>query len=308
MKKKKYINESVRNEGEDLLNVYTLYAFIILQEEHSRELRSQTEGRVYKLVQNAIQEGKAETVSDAIDYIEKEQGDALYKPLADSPDGALGTLQRVVLSSSRHFLDTRADSFRLAFLPYVEEVLLAGLRSGILLCSWWRLVNYGFSVEPYDDKADEVALFPYRSISEMPRKDREAFRLLAEDYFSELESLGGVYHVLEGWREPDEEGRVDYSFRPYPKDGFLAEEIARQHSYKGEEALTVEELYKSWEYETELYIPFLVFRFDEALYYAMKYPGREYLDYVHSLNAREDWDENYGDTEYSYDKIFGEEA
>jgi len=309
MGKKKYINESVRNEGEDKLNAYTLYAFLILQEEHSRELESQVEGRVYVLAQKALKETEAESLPEALEHVKKDVlGGAIYKRYSDTPEGAIGTLEKVVYSSSKHFLDTREESFRLAFLPYIEEVLLAGLRSGILLCSWWRLVNYGFSVEPYDDNSDEVALFPYRSLSEMTKKDRDALRELALDYYSELESCGGYYHAIESFRKPDEEGRVDYSFRPYPKDGFTAEEIARQHSYKDEEELPVEELYKSWEYETELYLPFLAYRFDEALYYAMKYPGKEYLDYIKSLNVREDWDENYGETEYSYGKIFGEEA
>ena len=309
MGKKKYINESVRNEGEDKLNAYTLYAFLILQEEHSRELESQVEGRVYVLAQKALKETEAESLPEALEHVKKDVlGGAIYKRYSDTPEGAIGTLEKVVYSSSKHFLDTREESFRLAFLPYIEEVLLAGLRSGILLCSWWRLVNYGFSVEPYDDNSDEVALFPYRSLSEMTKKDRDALRELALDYYSELESCGGYYHAIESFRKPDEEGRVDYSFRPYPKDGFTAEEIARQHSYKDEEELPVEELYKSWEYETELYLPFLAYRFDEALYYAMTYPGKEYLDYIKSLNVREDWDENYGETEYSYGKIYGEEA
>lgn len=308
-KKKRYTNESVRNEGEDKLNAYTLYAFLILQEEHSRELESQAEGRVYILAQKAVEETGAESLPEALEKVLKDVRDgALYKRYSETPEGALGTLEKVVYSSSQHFLDTREESFRLAFLPYIEEVLLAGLRSGILLCSWWRLVNYGFSVEPYDDSSDEVALFPYRSLSEMKKKDREALRELALDYYSELESGGSCYHALEGMRKADEDGKIDYSFHPYPKDGYLAEEIARQHSYKDEEELPVEELYKSWEYETELYLPFLVYRFDEALYYAMKYPGKEYLDYIRGLDVREDWDGNYGETEYSYDKIFGEEA
>ena len=311
MGKKKYINESVRNEGEDKLTAYTLYAFLILQEEHSRELESQVEGRVYVLAQKALKETEAESLPEALEHVKKDVlGGAIYKRYSDTPEGAIGTLEKVVYSSSKHFLDTRADAFRLAFLPYVEAVLLAGLRSGILVNSWWRLVNYGFSVEPYTDKTpkDKLEAFPYRSLSEMKKKDRDAFRELAEDYFSELESTGGFLHALESMREPDEAGKVDYSFRPYPKDGFTAEEIARQHSYKEEEELKVEELYNSWEFDIELYLPFLVFRFEEALYYAMKYPGKEYLDYIKSLNVREDWDENYGETEYSYGGIFGEEA
>ena len=168
-------------------------------------------------------------------------------------------------------------------------------------------MNYGFSVEPYDKDGKEVA-FPYSSVSAMKKKDGKAFRLLVLDYYAELETTGSVYHAREAWREEDENGKLDLSFRPYPKDGFTAEEIASQHSYKGEEPIKPEELYESWEWDIELYLPFLVYRFEESLYFALKYPGNEYKRHIESLNFREDWDNNYGETEYSYGKIFGEEA
>ena len=304
---KKYVNEPVTNVGEDKENVYFLYSFLIQTEEHARDIQTRKEGYFIRQVEKALQEGKAESLSEACDFVQKNMEGAVYKELADSPEGAIRTLKDVVEPLGRHFLDTREESFCRAFLPYVEGVLLAGLRAGILVNSWWRLVNYGFSVEPFDKDGKEVA-FPYRSVSDMKkRKDRDAFRLLVEDYYSELETTGSWYHAREKWRKEDENGEVDLSFRPYPKDGFTAEEIASQHSTK-DEPIDVDALYESWEWDVELFLPFLIFRFVESLYYALKYPGDEYKRYIESLNVREDWDGNYGETDYSYGKIFGEEA
>lgn len=303
-----YVNEPVINEGEDKRHIYALYSWLIQTEEHTREIETRKEGRLFLNVQKALQEGKAESLSEAVDYVRKNMDGGIYKQLADSPEEAITTLFDVVETSVEHFLNTREESFRSAFLPYVEGVLLAGLRAGILVNSWWRLANYGFSVEPYDKDGEKVA-FPYRSVSEMKKKDKDAFLLLAVDYFSELETVGSMYHVRERWREQGESGEVDFSFRPYPKDGFTAEEIASRYpAGEDEEPITVDELYESWEWDIELYVPFLVYRFEEALYYALKYPGNEYKRHIASLNVREDWDANYGETEYSYGKIFGEEA
>ena len=302
-----YVNEPVINEGEDKRNVYGLYSFIIQTEEHARDIETRKEGRLFLNVQKALQEGKAESFSEAVEYVQRNMEGGLYKHYGDSPEETVRTIKDVVETSVDNYLNTREESFRLAFLPYVEGVLLAGLKAGILVNSWWRLVNYGFSVEPYDKDGKEVA-FPYSSVSAMKKKDGEAFRLLVLDYYAELETTGSVYHAREAWREEDENGKLDLSFRPYPKDGFTAEEIASQHSYKGEEPIKPEELYESWEWDIELYLPFLVYRFEESLYFALKYPGNEYKRHIESLNVREDWDNNYGETEYSYGKIFGEEA
>ncbi len=298
-----YKNEPVKNEREDKENVYFLYSFLIKAEENVQDIKTLREGRFIQKVDKALQEGKADYLSEAVDFVKKELEGAVYKGLADSPEEAMEALKGVLEPSGRHYLDTREESFCRAFLPYVEGVLLAGLRAGILPLSWWRLVNYGFSVEPFDKEGKEVA-FPYRSVSDMKKKkDRDAFRLLVEDYYSELETTGSWYHARGGRRE----GEEDYSFRPYPKDGFTAEEIASQNSTK-DEPIDVDALYESWEWELELFLPFLIFRFEESLYYALKYPGDEYKRHIESLNVREDWDGNYGETDYSYGQIFGEEA
>lgn len=300
-----YKNEPVTPTREERENTYLFYCLLIRQGEISSELSKVKEGRFCQLIQKALQEKKAETLSEAVDYVKAGLEGGVYKELADTHEEAMGTLWEVFVSPSRHFLDTREESFRLAFSPYVEGVLLAGLRAGILVNTWWRLANYGFSVEPYNKGGERVA-FPYRSVSEMKKKDRDAFRLLEEDFYSELELLGSSFHITEPKREPGKDGEVDFSFRPYPKEGFTAEEIAERYSQ--EEPIQADELYESWEWDIELFLPFLVNRFEESLYYALKYPGNEYKRHIESLNVREDWDAHYGETEYSYGKIFGEEA
>ena len=292
-------NESVRYEADDRFNTFAIYSLLILAREHYRELKEQKEGLFYAQVWKNLQEGKAEAFGEAVDLAEKQ--------LAVSPQlEGIGSRKGVVTSSVEHFLETREGLFRSALLPFLEGAILAGLRTGLLVNSWWRLANYGFSVEPYNAKGERVA-FPYRSVSDMKKKDRDAFRELVEDYYCLLGTTGGSYHIREIEEKgiplflPEVRGRIDASFQPYPKDGFKDEEIALQHSIT-----LVEELYLDWEFDIELYLPFLVFRFEEALYYALKYPGNEYQDYIRSLDLRKDWNSNFLDAEYQYETVMGE--
>lgn len=292
-------NESVRYEADEKFNLFAVYSLLILAGEHWRELKEQKEGLFYSQVWKNLQEEKVESFGEAIDLAEKQ--------LAASPQlEGIGSRKNVVTSSVEHFLETREGLFRSAFLPFLEGAVLAGLRTGLLVNSWWRLANYGFSVEPYNAKGESAA-FPYRSVSDMKKKDADAFRELVEDLYCILGTIGASYHIREIKEKgiplflPEIRGINNPPFQPYPKDGFKDEEIAYQHSIT-----LVEELYQDWEFDIELYLPFLVFRFEEALYYALKYPGNEYQDYLRSLNLREDWNSNFLDAEYQYETVMGE--
>lgn len=226
----------------------------------------------------------------------------------DSNEG-YGVYQRnwlnVLHSEALHFRDTREPVFRSLFLRYVTEVFLAGLEYGgvTFVCTWWRAVNYGFSVSPYDmDKPDKdgnytVQDFPYKSLEEMPEKDKEAFLKTVEDIYFNIEEIS-CGHIsaqdLEAKKEADEaDGEQKYVYNLYPEGGYTDEELAEW------ESVDTKELDTSWIYDIERYSPFIINRFQQAMYYAVKFTGSEYQDYIKSLNGAEDFRshlEKYGKT------------
>ncbi len=311
-KTKLYENESVVPTREDSVASFSVYSLFVNPDDYGQDLQAIVEARRYRKILATVKGGNFETsreLREALSVALSEEGAPLYTRFGDTLEEATEKVSRLLESKAESFLDTREASFRSAFLPYLESVLLVGMRAKVLVNTWWRLVNYGFSVQPWDEDKPEtwekdgetyysVSDFPYRSVSEMPAKDKEAFRQIVLDVYYVSESTCTSYHCKEKKREDVE----DTSFRPYPKDGFSASELAKDWSYE-----TEDELYESWEHEPELYLSFALFRFDEALYYAFQYTGGEYREYLSSLNVAEDWNsafqgsnvDGYGDLTYN---------
>lgn len=211
----------------------------------------------------------------------------------------------VAKEKARQFMSGREERLRSVFCTeYLAPMLLGGMRGGWLVNTWWRATCYGFSVNPWDTDErtgeNKYNAFPYRSLDEMTDNDRRAFLWTVEDTYYEAESTNAIELVEAYFKEGEgvyfanrEEG-ADARFKCYSKDGYSAEEIARRHSTK-DEPRTVDDIYASWEYDMELYFPRAIYRQGEALYYAFKYSGTEYLDYIRSLNLEEDFD--YGTTD-----------
>lgn len=289
---KLYENESVVPTREDSISSFSVYSLLVNPDEYGQELSELADARRYRKVLATVKGGNFETsraFREALSVALSEEDTPLYKRFGDTLEEAVAKITRLLEGKAENFLDTREASFRSAFLPYLESVLLAGMRAKILVNTWWRLVNYGFSVQPYDDSEEpgeagyKLSDFPYVSVSEMPEKDKEAFRQVTLDVYYVMTDICTLFHTTEKAREDE-----DYSFRPYPKEGYTASELARKWEYENED-----ELYESWEHDTELYLGFALFRLDEALYYAFKYKGGEYKEYLSSLNVAEDWNENY---------------
>ena len=271
-------NESETPSRETLLDTFSSYALFVNPDEYGQGVQELIEARFHRSILRKLQGGQTE--EEAVQASIVEDGEPIYKRIADSPEEATDKTYRLLESQAENFLDTREALFRSAFLPYVEAVLLAGLRAKILVSTWWRLYNYGFSVQPYDGEDEgRVPDFPYVSVSEMPAKDKEAFRQVTLDFYYTMLTACSFFHSKEKAREDE-----DFSFRPYPKEGLLASELAKLYEYKD-----TEELYSVWYHEPELYLGFALFRMDEALYYAFKYKGSQYKDYLSSLNVAEDW-------------------
>lgn len=308
-----YENESVLPTREDKLFTYSLYSYLFSPEKQRKQLDELKLGRLHSLAWKGIVEGRYESAGDAYEAVEAENSTALYKRIADSPDEAIKLLQSTFFSTVEPFIETREPLIVSALLPYIESVLIAGMRAKLCVLSWWRLVNYGFSVEPWDEKKPDtyeedgqeyiaVRDFPYTSVSEMKEKDREAFRLLAVDYYYEVWGDSARDFIQRKQDEDEdtslwEKGWTDgYAF--YPKDGYTASEIAKRHSTKDEQ-LTEQDVRDSWEFEPELFFPFLIARIEETLFYGMKYSGSEYKDYLASVDVEQDWNEHFESSDES---------
>lgn len=287
-----YENESVIPTREERIADFSIYSLFAQPDEFSNGMDGLRSRRLYCRLMETLKSGRYEDEKDAIDASFSDEGRPLYERYGDSPDDALAKIRELTEKPAEVFLDKKEASFRSAFLPYLESVLIAGMRAKVLVNTWWRLVNYGFSAQPFDETKEpdltgedgakyySVSDFPYRSVSEMPAKDKEAFRQVTLDVYYVLESICSLYHTTEPARADEE----DNTFRPYPKEGYSMEKLAKDWEYE-----TPGELYDSWEHEPELYLSFALYRFDEALYYAFKYVGNEYKEYLSSLNVAEDW-------------------
>ena len=294
--------ESVVPTPEDRELGYFLLSAIINRQENETEAKDEIERRAFitflelvseegydidKVLETweARQEAKGEEGRRADKRQENEEYFSNFKEIAK--DKALG------------FLNSREETLRSAFCKeYLSPMVLAGMRGGWLIGAWWRAVDYGFSVIPsnwdeVEDKSQtEYHAFPYRSVDEMTEDDRRAFLWAVEDVYYSVEwvSLSWLINQKMKLAEEDERLRLEFwTLEPYKKEGYGAEEIARRHSSE-DYTFTPEEVGDYWEYETELYLPIIINRLDEARYYALKYKGTEYLDYIKSLNVEEDFD------------------
>lgn len=317
-KKKKvlYENESVENTREDRYNIYSLYALMICSEDIEKALDEQKEGYFSKKLKELLETGAYKSVSDAMDALYKSQEGAIYKRYGDTPDAVLDTYKGTLDDIANRYLDSREPALRAAFLPYIQKALIASFRAGISVITWWRMVNYGFSVEPYDEDKEpteldkqsgekyyKIAAFPYRTVDEMPKKDKVAFEKVARDVYDSIESTAIDFHITERKGELVKRGASEeVYFLPYPIDGFSKEEIADYHKRADKENEVEDwesEIYSSWEYEAELYLPFVISRLDYAIYYALKYKGDEYKEYIKDLDVVKDWNNNYEGGEYN---------
>lgn len=182
----------------------------------------------------------------------------------------------------------REPQLRKAFLPYLESMVLAGMRSGLFRSSWLRACEYGFSIAPLTLKADgkaEPMAFLYTSEKDMPEKDREALRLVVEDMYYELLGKTAILclRLKAGEKVQGIMSSEDSLCPHFPAEG-----------YKEAKELPIE-----WYTDVEKHLPIIRHRLDEATYYAVKYTGAEYKTYIESLNVAEDYDYNRGKGKYN---------
>lgn len=332
--------ESVEPERFEKLNHYGWYDYTINQDRNASERRQRRVFRLWEKIDSAMRSGKFRSTLEAIEYLKKkeesEKGKApIYKQLGyETVEDAMEDIFGEAYSRADNFIDTREEQFQKALLPYIEAMLIAGMRAKLLACVWIRLELYGFSVAPYnwDTKEsfgrEDLNVFPYTSVSEMPKKDREAFEKVSLDVLYEIESHGSFYQLsrtstYKKWQaeklnikseggEPEEEGDKRSYFKPYPKDGLSKKELVLLHRDEDNKDASEDEIYSSlfdsWETEPEVYLPILYFRYDEALYYALKYSGDEYKRYIESLNVEEDFDYGTEDESLLYRNIMQKEA
>lgn len=293
-------NESVLLSDKTLETLLSLYYTVTDVKRYSQDIESIKYAQAVKRVRQIYGEGEVK-MREAIDLALPTDTKA-YLLLADSVEEAAGLLLNPWGNRAEEFIVNRYPTLFSSFLGYLEFMVLAGMRSGYLNFTWWRAVDYGFSVTPYTEEEKLIPnAFPYLNVEDMPEGDRRAFRWIVEDVFHIALMMCFYFHVgRKGLTEEEykaiEEGNISF----YNKDGYTEEEIINLFSQR----FTKEDL-GSFDFEILLCLPIVVSRLDEALYYATKYRGTEYKEYIKSLNVEEDYNYNLGDLE-KYNKIMEE--
>lgn len=296
-----YTNEdTVLNDNEFRVMLYATLLQILHEDKYRAERQEAREGYYAGRLLQIMKEGRASSTREAIRQIEAEdETSPVYRLYAETPEEAMDVFQNTYFAPGEHFVATREPAVRKAYSKYIASVLLVGLRGRWLIGGWYRLADWGFSVLPYTDKDEEVA-FPYKSYEEMEGTDREAFNMLVEEYYSLCEIALYARMRLNKPVPAGEDFKLQYP--TYPMELQEVEDILQDY-----ETLTEDALKEGWDGEIYLYLPMLISRFGEAMYYALKYTGGEYKDYIESLNVAEDWDNAYKDNpESTYAKIMEE--
>ena len=291
-------NESVLFDNEELLDFFSVYYLLHDVKNIQEDLLTAKEAHYAKYFEKNIRDGKSYTELKK-DY--KQSIKYVWQLYADNPEECTKILMEAPQSRAEVFIENRYPSLVSSFLNYLEPLVLAGMRSGVLISTWWRAVNYGFSVTPYPEEGEVTPTnaFPYLTVEEMTEEDRRAFRWTVEDTFFNIINLSVGFYSTATKAELTEKEYTALetgALPPYPEKGFTTEELIKRHS-DNESTLTEDELC-SWEYEMELSLPIAINRLDNALCYATKYSGTEYKDYIKSLNVEEDFDFNRGAGEY----------
>lgn len=292
-------NESVLYNEEELLDFFFGYFLIYDMPAIISELNTAKDAHGLNFIQkNYTPEKKVRDVR-----LTYEQGiTKVWQLYADSQEEASEIVNRPPLRRAEEFITNRYPSFYSYFLGYLEPLVLVGMRGGWLIGTWWRAVNYGFSVTPTtEDEEEKPNAFPYLNVEDMTEGDRRAFRWTVEDVFFNIIGLSLSFYAKARTEDLKEKEYTAFEtgtpLPPYPAEGLTKEELIKRHSTDSD-TLTEKELFQSWLYEVELYLPIAVHRLDEALYYATKYSGAEYKEYIKSLNVEEDFNFNRGAGEY----------
>lgn len=300
-----YTNEdTVVNSVEERANLYATLLFIMNYDSTLAQAEEMKERHYSKKVMRVFESGRTSDLREACRIVDaEEEGNQVYQRIADTREEAVEILLNAYYAPGESFVATREPAVRQAYSKYIASTLIVALRGRWIVNSWWRLVDWGFSVEPFNDKDEEVA-FPYKSYEELTGTDKEAFDMLVEEYYSLCETNLYAQMGLEKKALPEEQ-RADYKpeYPTYPIEGYSMEEILQ--SYEGK--LTEEDIREGWDCDILRFLPMLISRFGEAMYYALKYQGSEYKEYIKSLNVAEDWDVVYKDNpEDTYAKIMEE--
>ena len=298
--------ESVDADREKLIYWSSRYTFVISQDEIALSLSGANKkvfnARLLECFKDTDNPKRA--LYNLADKLEKEP---IYKSFGNTLEEAGEAFSRPIFEKAEYFVDMREPAICKYMLPYISDMLIAGMRAKYLVACWIRANLYGFSVEPFAWKEgktygrEEAVDFPYRSVSDMPKKDKEAFEKLVLDVYRIIQrtSFDYLYHELGKPASSSElsavqNGEPAIAFKPYPKDGlekakyldFLKD--TWQYEGKTDEEILDDNL-QYWYGEIAYYLPVLIHRYDEAIYYALKYVGDEYKDYLASLNVEEDW-------------------
>ena len=291
-------NESVLISEKELDTFLSMYYTVTDLKTYKAEVEKIKFSHAVKRFLGEYKKGEA-TVKEAIEKAIPKGSEPIWNYIGDTQEEAVNLLIKPWGDRAGEFIENRYPTLSSFFINYLEPLVLAGMRSGELIYTWWRAVNYGFSVTPHtEDEEAKPNAFPYLNVEDMTEDDRRAFRWTVEDVFNNILIECFAFHLLKrGITDEEykalEDGRIDF----YREGGYTKEELLQRYSNRAQSEYSEEDL-DFWGYDMELYLPIAIHRLDRALYYATKYNGTEYKDYIKSLNVEEDFNFNRGAGEY----------
>lgn len=204
--------------------------------------------------------------------------------------GFYDDMEKAMFKDVDRHISVREPMLREALLPYIEEAVAAAIGAGLAPHIWALATDKGIDEGLYFKDGKWL----YTAPNDLNEGNRKALRETAEwIYDSALFFLGCRNNdkIKDFVEAAILEEKVD--FKPYPLDGGGRDDLA---SLVGEEF--IEHLPSNEDGDLFFFLPFVVSRIDEAVYYSLAYTGDEYLQYINSLSVEQDWDtvngEKYG--------------
>lgn len=190
-------------------------------------------------------------------------------------------MEAIFKGVDRH-LSVREPMLREAILPYIEEAVAAAMGAGLAPHFWALAADRGLEDGIYFKDGKWL----YTAPKDLSEGNRKALRETAEEIYDTVLFFLGCRNK-EKTRDFVEAAILDekVDFKPYPLDGGGRDDLA---SLVGEEF--IEHLPSNEDGDLFFFIPFVVHRIDEAVYYSLAYTGDEYLQYIQSLSVEKDWD------------------
>lgn len=232
---------------------------------------------------------KGDFDKDIFDELERKRSDDAWKWAHSMRDKYTDEVVIQCHKEAEPALVAREPKIRKAILPYIDKAISMAMGKGLIPHIWAMASDNGLTDGVYlsDGK------WRQEELQGLTDGDKEAIRKTSEDiyalalYLLEVRNLFRLPEALIG----------TIPFESFPLGG----------GPEAIDSMVTEENYEDFPSREEadllLFIPFVVSRIDEAVYYSLAYSGEEYLEYLSSLSVEVDWDQVNGEKYGLYKNI-----